>query len=155
MEFDATFIIAAISFILFTFIMNKIFYVPVMKMIEDRELYVASNYKDADETKTKIKENTDLKNSKLEETRNEGRGIISEKTNEFKQQNSEKIHNAKQIAVENILKMKEELVDEAKKSQEVLMSNAIDISKEISRTILGDEFNTENITPDKIKRANN
>ena len=155
MEFDATFFIAAISFVLFTIIMNKIFYAPIIKMMEDRELYVASNYKAADEAKVKIKENTDLKNSKLEETRNEGRGIISEKSNEAKRQNTEKIHQAKQELVENIGKMKEELIQEAKNSQEVLLKNVVDISKEISHKLLGEEINTDNITADKIKRTNN
>lgn len=152
MEFDATFFIAAISFILFTIIMNKIFYAPVMKMMEDRENYIASNYKEADDAKVKIKENTDLKNSQLEETRNEGRGIISDKSNEVKRQNTEKIHNAKQATIENISKMKEELIQEAMNSQEVLLANVVDISKEISHTLLGDEVNTDNITADKIKR---
>lgn len=152
MEFDATFFIAAISFILFTIIMNKIFYAPVMKMMEDRENYIASNYKAADDAKVQIKENTDLKNSQLEDTRNEGRGIISEKSNEAKRQNTEKIHNAKQSTIENIAKMKEELIQEAMNSQEVLLANVVDISKEISHTLLGDEVNTDNITADKIKR---
>ena len=152
MEFDATFFIAAISFILFTIIMNKIFYAPVMKMMEDRENYIASNYKEADDAKVKIKENTDLKNSQLEETRNEGRGIISEKSNEAKRQNTEKIHSAKQTTIDNIAKAKEELIEEAKNSQEVLLANVVDISKEISHTLLGDEVNTDNITADKIKR---
>ncbi len=155
MDFDATFFIAAISFILFTIIMNKIFYAPVMKMMEDRENYVASNYKAAEDAKVKIKENTDLKNSKLEETRNEGRGIISDKSNEVKRQNTEKIRSAKQTTIDNITKMKEELVQEAKNSKEVLFANVVDISKEISRTLLGDDVNTDNITADKIRRMDN
>lgn len=155
MDFDATFFIAAISFILFTIIMNKIFYAPVMKMMEDRENYVASNYIAAEDAKVKIKENTDLKNSKLEETRNEGRGIISDKSNEVKRQNTEKIRSAKQTTIDNITKMKEELVQEAKNSKEVLFANVVDISKEISRTLLGDDVNTDNITADKIRRMDN
>ncbi|MBR6163387.1 hypothetical protein IKQ26_05830 [bacterium] len=151
MEFDATFFIAAISFILFTFIMNKIFYAPVMKIMEDREIYVSNNYEEVKSAKVKIKENTDSKNERLEVTRNEGRGIISEKTNEAKRQNTEKIRNAKQQTNENITKMKEELVDQAQKSKEVLLSNVVDISKEISQKLLGSEINTDNITADKIK----
>lgn len=37
MEFNATFIITTISFILFTFIMNKIFYAPLGKIIDERQ----------------------------------------------------------------------------------------------------------------------
>ena len=39
MEFNATFFVTAISFIVFTFIMNKIFYTPLTKVIDERRIY--------------------------------------------------------------------------------------------------------------------
>ena len=35
MEFDATFLIAVISFIVFVVIMNKIFYAPILKIMQE------------------------------------------------------------------------------------------------------------------------
>ena len=40
MEFNATFFVTAISFIVFTFIMNKIFYTPLTKVIDEREEFI-------------------------------------------------------------------------------------------------------------------
>ena len=40
MEFNATFIISAISFIIFTIIMNKIFYKPVGNIINERQKFI-------------------------------------------------------------------------------------------------------------------
>ena len=43
MEFNATFLVSAISFILFVFIMNAILYKPVIKIMEEREAFLKSN----------------------------------------------------------------------------------------------------------------
>ena len=44
MEFDATFLIAAISFIVFVFIMNKIFYAPILNIMKARQDFVEENF---------------------------------------------------------------------------------------------------------------
>ena len=43
MEFNGTFLIAAISFIIFTLLMNKILYKPVSEIIEKRKLFFEEN----------------------------------------------------------------------------------------------------------------
>ena len=48
MEFNATFIVSIISFVVFVLIMNKIFYVPITKIVEEREKKLKENYDDAD-----------------------------------------------------------------------------------------------------------
>ena len=58
MEFDATFLISIISFIRFVFIMNNIFYVPVMKIIQDRQNFVEDNFVSAKNTRIKVNEQT-------------------------------------------------------------------------------------------------
>lgn len=40
MEFNATFFVTAISFIVFTFIMTKFFYAPLTKVIDEREDFI-------------------------------------------------------------------------------------------------------------------
>ena len=47
MEFNATFLVSAASFILFTIIMNAIFYKPLTKIVEQRQIFVDENYKEA------------------------------------------------------------------------------------------------------------
>ena len=47
MEFNATFLVSAISFIVFTFIMNAIFYKPLTSIIEERENFINKAIDDA------------------------------------------------------------------------------------------------------------
>ena len=48
-EFNATFIVAMISFIVFIFIMNIIFYRPILSIIKKREDYMNNNHNEAKE----------------------------------------------------------------------------------------------------------
>lgn len=47
MEFNATFLISAISFILFTLIMNKIFYKPLERVMDERQKFIDDTKSDA------------------------------------------------------------------------------------------------------------
>ncbi len=47
MEFNATFIVSAISFIVFTIIMNAIFYKPIQKIVTERQKFIDENYEEA------------------------------------------------------------------------------------------------------------
>ncbi len=47
MEFNATFLVSAISFLVFVFLMNKIFYAPLSNIIEKREKLVVDTLNDA------------------------------------------------------------------------------------------------------------
>lgn len=46
-EFNATFIVSIVSFVIFIFIMNYIFYRPILSVIRKREEYIADNNKEA------------------------------------------------------------------------------------------------------------
>ena len=65
MEFDATFIFAAVSFIVFVFIMNKIFYAPVLKIMKERQIYVEKNYISAKQTEEETKKQSLLEMEKV------------------------------------------------------------------------------------------
>ena len=67
MEFDATFLIAVISFIVFVLLMNKIFYAPVLKIMQARQSFVEKNYSCAAETKKQTELNTEKMNLKNQE----------------------------------------------------------------------------------------
>ena len=59
MEFDATFIIATISFIVFVLIMNRIFYAPILKIMQERQNLVEENYSSAKATKLETQKEID------------------------------------------------------------------------------------------------
>ena len=151
MEFDATFLISIISFIVFVFIMNKIFYAPVLRIMSERQKFVDENYISAKETKNEVQKRTNLHNEELEKTREEARTTVAAQTKKFKQESSKIISEYKSELYENISKEKESLKNSAIEAKEVLKDNVIDIAKNISHIILGDDINSESINKTQIK----
>jgi len=151
MEFDATFIIAAISFVVFVFIMNKIFYAPVLKIMQERQKFVEVNYQSADKTKEETQKQTDYHNSELEKSRDEARNMIREQTKLLKQEQQHQIEKYKSDSYDNISKEKENYKKSALEAKEILKEGVVDFAKDISHKILGDDINSDLISKSQIK----
>ena len=80
LEFNATFIIAMISFVVFIFIMNTIFYKPILNIIEERKKLIDSYYNDAKNFKAEAENIIQEKDNKLAETLSKAKAIISKGT---------------------------------------------------------------------------
>lgn len=151
MEFDATFLISVISFIVFVFIMNKIFYAPILKIMQQRQDFVMQNFELAKKTKDETKKQTEYREAELEKSRNEARSIIEENSGILKQERSKKINEYKDERFGNISKEKESLRNSAIEAKETLKENVVDIAKQISQKILGDYVSIETINKSQIK----
>ena len=151
MEFDATFLIAVISFIVFVVVMNKIFYAPILKIMQERQSVVEANLNAARELNEETKKQTEYHNSELEKSRDEARQKIAEASQQFKQERSKEISEYKSELYGNISKEKENLKNSALEAKEVLKDNVVDIAKEISEKILGSSVSTETIDKSQIK----
>ena len=151
MEFDATFIIATISFIVFVLIMNKIFYAPILKIMQERQSLVEENYNSAKATKLETQKQTMYRNSELEKSREEARSVISENVQNLKVQRSKKIEEYKDELYGNVSKERDNLRQSAIEAKETLKDNVVDIAKEISEKILGSSVSTETIDKSQIK----
>lgn len=151
MEFDATFIIAAISFILFVFIMNAILYSPVLKVMQSRQSYVEENFIQAKETANEIEKQTQYRNSELDKSRNKAQNMVAEKSGELKNQRAEKISAYKEESYGNIAKERDSLRQSALDAKEILKDRVVDIAKGISSKILGDTISADLIDKSQIK----
>lgn len=151
MEFDATFLISLISFIVFVFIMNKIFYAPILKIMQQRQDFVEQNYNSAKLTKLETEEHTAYRNSELEKSREEARNIISENSQNLKAERSKKIAEYKETKFGSISKERDNLRNSALEAKETLKDNVVDIAKQISQTILGSSVSTDKIDKSQIK----
>ena len=47
MEFNGTFIVTIITFIIFIVVMNKILYAPILRIMEERKNFIEDNYNEA------------------------------------------------------------------------------------------------------------
>ena len=104
MEFNATFIIAFISFIVFTVIMNIILYKPINDIVQKRKDFIDANYNEAKSNADKTRTILDERKNKLASARQNAKERSEEKINSAKNKKDEITSKAKQSAKENIEK---------------------------------------------------
>lgn len=136
LQFNATFLIAIVSFVIFIFIMNIIFYKPVLAIIEERKRYIRANYDAAE----KFNKDSDMvisdKNKRIADSEKQAKQIVLHKTIASNQDAQVMIKNAKKIADERI-DTEKNIISNAEKSSD--MSEAIsDISDAIAKKLIGE-----------------
>lgn len=151
MEFDATFLIAVISFVVFVLIMNKIFYAPILKIMQERQNFVSDNFDYARKTKEETLKHQKYHDDELEKTRSEARLKVAQESQQLKQERSKVISEYKSELFENISKEKENLRNSALDAKETLKDSVVDIAKNISEKLLGNDINPEWINKSQIK----
>lgn len=137
MEFNATFIVSAISFIVFTLIMNAIFYKPLSKTVDERHKFVDDTLKEAKAHTEKSEAILKDKAKKLESTKHDARKILSDKSEEVKSQKSAMASDAQQKAVQEVESAKSELQKSKDEAQTVLSEEAKNLAQDIASKILG------------------
>lgn len=155
MEFDATFIFAAISFIVFVFIMNRIFYHPVLLIMKKRQAYVEDNYNTAKDTESVVQDKASYINTELKTVRSKVQSVIADKSQEIKKQNSKIVSEHKEETYNSIANERESLMQSAIDAKETLKDKVVDIAKNISSKLLGDDINAETIDKSQINEQEN
>lgn len=136
LEFNATFIVAMFSFIVFIIIMNAIFYKPILSVIEKRKDFIDSNYIDAKNSKDQAEYILSNKEKRLEETAKTSKKIILDKTADAEEKSKKLINTAKLQYKEKIDDAKENLKTQEKSAD---MNKSIeDIAESISKKLLGE-----------------
>ena len=153
LEFNATFIIAMISFVIFIFIMNWIFYKPILGIIEERQKFIDDNYNDAQNSKNKADSLLQEKDDRLNKTLIESRKIVSDKINEANEKSQSLTNQAKQTSKNKIDEAKKHLSEEENQTTEALKSNVKDIAENISSKILGENFHIDNVDYDIVNKV--
>ena len=91
MEFNGTFFAAIISFLAFVFIMNKMLYEPVRKIVNERNNLINGNYADAEENNKRAEELEQQHDERIVEAKDEARVKYNELVDDYKKQRSEVI----------------------------------------------------------------
>jgi len=137
LEIDGTLIVAMISFIVFVFIMNAVFYRPIIKIMEERQAFLAKNEetaKIADEESDKISEQ---KQNELSEARAAATKNVAVNSDKFKKEQKaeiEEFSKEQKIITEN---RKNALSEEAEQAKAEISTGVEDIANIISSKILG------------------
>ena len=151
MEFDATFLIAVISFLCFIFIMNKIFYAPILKIMQERQAFVEQNFQTATLTNKETEKQIIYRNEELEKSRDEARSLIAQQSQSLKAEKNKRISEYKNELYSDIAQQRENLKNSALEAKETLKDNVVDIAKNISQMLLGETIDKEAIDKSKIE----
>jgi len=150
MEFNATFFVSGISFIVFAILMNIVMYNPLAKVVEQRKKYIDGNYEEADTANQKatglIKDRAD----KLAKAGSDARKVIVDKTDEAKLKKAEVCANAKNEANEEIKSKKDELKNTSIAVSNELKQHVRGIAETISSKILGENSTISEVDEEVI-----
>lgn len=140
MEFNATFLVSAVSFIIFTLIMNKLLYQPISDIVAKRQAYLDANSAAAKKNLDDAESIKSDKEKKLNESRREVKKMIAEESESAKQQKALKEKEKKAEVADKIAAEKQALADEKNLAQEKIAENLNEISDSIVSKLTGGQM---------------
>jgi F0F1-type ATP synthase membrane subunit b/b' len=137
-EFNATFIVAMLSFAVFILIMNAIFYNPILNMMRTREEYINSNYEDSKKLEASAEEFKQTHAQKIKETQDKCRQEFKEHINEVQTIATSEIRNARENSKMEIQNRKDKLYEkESVLNKELKDTVAKNLAQEITKKLTG------------------
>ena len=153
-EFNATFLVAMLSFTVFIFIMNAIFYRPILNIIRKREDYINSNYEESKRFEADANEYKTTHAAKIEQTQAKCRHEFKKAVEKVQNKATDKIKMAKENSKFEILQKKERILqEESKLKQEVKQTVVKDIASSIASKILGIETTIEHSDYEPVNKV--
>lgn len=140
-EFNATFLVAMLSFVVFIMIMNAIFYRPILNIMRKRDEYINSNYDEAKELSEQA-EKLDIKKSEtIQQTQNECRTEIKNVVENAQGLASKNVQDARTEVKNEIQLKKDSLVRESEALEGVLKSSVVtDLASSITSKFMSKDL---------------
>lgn len=153
-EFNATFLVAMLSFVVFIFIMNAIFYNPILSIMRKRESYINSNYEDAKKYSAKAEEFLAERNDKLNKTKIKCRNNVKNVVNKAQEMATEKTRAAKDQAKSKIQSKKEALLKDEQVLKNAVKSTVVnDLANSITSKFLGNDVQPQNVNYEIVNKV--
>jgi len=150
MEFNATFFVSVISFIIFAAAMNAVMYTPLAKIVEQRKKFIDGNYEEADSANQKATNLIKDRAEKLAKAGSDARKVIIEKTDDAKSKKIELCTDAKNIVNEELKTKKDDLKNTSNNVSNELKQHVKGLAETISSKILGEHTEISNIDEETI-----
>lgn len=140
-EFNATFLVAMLSFVVFIMIMNAIFYRPILNIMRKRDEYINSNYDEAKELSEQA-EKLDIKKAEtIQQTQNECRIEIKNVVENAQGLASKNVQDARTEVKNEIQLKKDSLVRESEALEGVLKSSVVtDLASSITSKFMSKDL---------------
>ncbi len=137
MEFNATFLVAAVSFIAFTLIMEKIFYSPISKIIEKRKAYFDDNNAETQANHNAAKKLRDDKDNSILASKTEAKNTIMSEVEKANLQKFEREQSLKSEIQKTIAAQKDALNNEKNVTSSEMQYKLDDVSNSILAKLTG------------------
>ena len=148
---NATFILSAISFLIFLFIIKSILYRPITKVINERENFYNKNSKMTSESKEKSYALLEEKEAKIKDAKIQASELIKEASQVANKESAQKIKETKLMLQEQIEASKNELIQESENAKKEIKHQMNDIVSQIVSKMLWEKVEI-NLDEEKINR---
>lgn len=152
MEFNGTFLVTIISFVLFVFVMNKILYEPINNIVAQRREFVDENLRTADINHKKANEISAQKEEKLKGARNDARNKYSDAVVDFKNKKNDILKNAQCDADNELMQTYENLNNLSNEAKEGLKRRMTDLANDIVEKMIGYRSEVQGFDNDAVNR---
>lgn len=137
MEFNATFLVSAISFLLFVYLMNKIFYAPLENIITEREKLVDDTLNEAKKSRETASGLLTERENKLNKAYDDSKKIVNDSVEKANSKAKNMTQEAKTNSVEEINSKKSNLAEQTKSVKSQLNNTVNELAEQIATKILG------------------
>ena len=137
MEFNGTFFATILTFLVFVFVMNKILYIPVRNIVNQRNKYIDDNYSSAEENDKKSEELSIKREEGLLNAKENARTKYNELVNEYKKQKAEIVNSAQNDTNSELNVVYENLNNVSNETKEQLKGHMSDLANDIVEKVLG------------------
>jgi len=150
MDFNGTFFAAIISFLAFVFIMNKMLYEPVRRIVNERNDFVNGNYQAANENNAKAEELSADRDKKIINAKEDARGKYNEILAGYKEQRTDIVKEAQNKSHEDLEHAYAELDGVSNEAKEGLKNKMTDLANDIVEKVLGYRSEVQGFDNDKV-----
>ena len=153
MEFNGTFLATIITFIVFVILMNKVLYVPILSIIEERKSFIEGNYKASQENDSKVAELTLEKDGKLSNAKEEAKKIYNDFIDDYKSKRADLISSSEENAKNKIKQTEQDFEKVSNDVKCALRSSMSDLASDVVEKIVGYRSEVKDIDEELVNRV--
>jgi F-type H+-transporting ATPase subunit b len=150
MEFNGTFFAAIISFLVFVFVMNKILYEPVRKIVNERNNFIEGNYNSASENNAKADELSQKREEEISGAKEDARIKYNDILTGFKDKRTDIVKDAQTKSHDELEQAYQNLNNVSNDAKENLKHRMTDLANDIVEKVLGYRSEVQSFDNDKV-----
>lgn len=150
LEFNATFLVCIVSFVIFLLMLNAILYEPLAHVVRHRKRYIDTNYQAANEAKENLQKLLNWRKERLEKSKEVAREVYNKVIAEFKLKKDTLIEYEHNISAKDMTNVRVKLENIDREAKIRLKEHIGGLSSIIATKFLGYDVQIESINEDVV-----